>query len=184
MWEGGWTAPRAPPRLRPAPQPACKGITAPDLPGSIFGSALTCLAPAKLAASSGRSRLMPATASSVSSLTLASAFSVPAGISLARKRKFPLYLQHSSYEPTATRHQQRDTTDLIPSSPPALGSLRAPAYIVLQAIAVAPLCPRAAMFKRSAARPCNIFMRLRTEDGEPAVFKDDKDRFTSCVPKP
>ena len=47
-----------------------------------------------------------------------------------------------------------------------------------------PLCPRAAMFNRTATRPSNIFMRLRTEDGEAAVFKDDRDRFTSCVPKP
>ena len=38
------------------------------------------------------------------------------------------------------------------------------------------------MFKRAASRPCNIFMRLRADDGEPAVFKDDKDRFTACVP--
>ncbi len=38
------------------------------------------------------------------------------------------------------------------------------------------------MFKRAPSRPCNIFMRLRADDGEPAVFKDDKDRFTACVP--
>jgi hypothetical protein len=34
-----------------------------------------------------------------------------------------------------------------------------------------------------AGRPCNLFMRLRSEDGENAVFKDDKGRFTSDINK-
>ena len=36
---------------------------------------------------------------------------------------------------------------------------------------------------RTRGRPCNLFLRLRAEDGEHAVFKDDKGRFTSDINK-
>jgi len=38
------------------------------------------------------------------------------------------------------------------------------------------------MFNRASSRPSYLFMRLRSEAGEQAVFKDDKGRFTSSLP--
>jgi hypothetical protein len=43
---------------------------------------------------------------------------------------------------------------------------------------------RSGMFNRHKGKACNIFMRIRTVDGEHAVFKDDKGRFTSSLSFP